>query len=265
MIHCKSFSVVWRNEIQATDIKALLSREIAAIRIPEYYDVDLCKEISDRLMSNQHYGRYINAPAIGRVGQAYFESQASEESKMRYDQKSVDWMREIRAGCKPFLSPMDKLRLELDEVWPPGAKLGCLGSTKMFAGLARHFVEGSEAEPHTDVLAWDAEEEPEAQNINNQIATNTYLSIPDQGGELSLWDVWPTKDEYEMLRKKGSYGLKRNLLPAPVATISPTLGEMILFHPQRVHAVEKIEAGSRVTWSSFFGHIDDESPLFIWS
>lgn len=265
MIHCKNFQIAWRDSINSDDIKRILNREIAAIRIRNYYPKDTCVLVSERLMKSDYYGRYVNAPKIGRVGQAFFESQASDNSKKRYERMSVEWMQQIRLGCAPFISPIDKLRLELDEVWPPGAMLGQIGVTKMFAGLARHFAEGSEAEPHTDVLAWDAPSEPDAQELSGQIAANTYLTVPDKGGELTLWDVWPNKEQYEELRKPGSYGLRRDCLPEPIVSIKPSIGELILFHPQRVHAVEEIKQGSRVTWSNFIGHKSDNEPLTVWS
>jgi len=265
MKHEREFPIIWRNELCIDDLNDVLSKKVAAIRIPKYYQPNLCAEISRRLISSQFYGRYVNAPNIGRVGQAFFESQASEKSKEAYKAKSIEWIREIREGCAPHLSPIDKLRLELDEVWPPGATLGDIGGAKMFAGLARHFDVGSEAEPHTDVLAWDALDEPNAKSVRGQLATNTYLTIPEKGGELTLWDVWPNREEYEKMRVVGSYGLKRDLLPEPIATIKPEVGELIIFHPQRVHAVEKIEAGSRVTWSCFLGHRSNDQPLIMWS
>ena len=265
MIHCHSFPIVWRENIKPEDIRALLNKEIAAVRIPNYFSSEICDALSARLIKSPHFGKYVNAPKIGRVGQAFFESQASNRSKASYEENAVKWIREMRTGCSPFLSPIDRLRLELDEVWDAGCHLGMMSDHKMFAGLAREFGEDSEAEPHTDVLAWDAPKEADAQRLSGQIAWNTYLKIPESGGELTLWDFWPTKEEYKELQTPGSYGLKEDKLPEPIATIMPEKGEMIMFHPQRVHAVRKITSGSRVSWSSFIGHVSDDKPLFIWS
>lgn len=265
MMYCNSFPIIWRDEITLGDLNRVINREVAALRVPNYFSEDMSREIAERLIGSELYGRYVNAPQIGRVGQAFFESQASETSKARYEANAVAWMREIREGCSPFLSPIDKFRVEMDEVWPPGTKLGSLSSCKLFAGLARHFDEGSEAEPHNDVLAWDAPGDPDAEKVISQLAWNTYLKVPEEGGELTLWDVWPTKDEYEDMRVPGSYGLQRGMLPEAIASIKPEVGEMIIFDPARVHAVEKIIAGSRVTWSCFAGYMGDAEPLMLWS
>lgn len=265
MKHCNDYPIVWRDEILKSDLEALFSKKIAALRVQNFVAPKEAEDISNRLINNNLYGKYANAPQIGRVGQAFFECQVSETARARYFGEATDWIRQIRKGCEPYLSPIDRLRLELDEVWPNGASIGQLSGKKMFVGLARHFGVGAEAEPHTDVLAWDAPDEADAQRLSDQLAWNTYLTVPDKGGELVLWDVWPDKDSYSEMKKPDSYGLRRELLPEPIATIKPKAGEMIIFHPQRVHAVQKTTRGSRVTWSCFIGKSRDDGSLFLWS
>lgn len=258
-------SVLIRDRLREDDLLALMAGEIVAIRIKDYFPAHRCAEIADRLVASRLYGRYINANAIGRVGQAFFESQADEKSRARYERDATEWIKELRERCDPYLTPVDKFRLELDEAWTAGARVATMGQRKMFAGLARHFAEGSEAEPHQDVFAWDAPGKPEAMALKGQLAWNTYLTIPEKGGELVLWDVALSREQYDRQRVPKSYGVGRETLPEPVAVLKPEQGEMILFNAGRVHAVAKIEVGSRVTWSAFVGYAAEEYPLIIWS
>ncbi|MFM7852644.1 MAG: hypothetical protein ACKO96_12205, partial [Flammeovirgaceae bacterium] len=163
--------------------------------------------IADRMLKMDIYGDYENAPLIGRIGQAFFESQTSAETTERYWKNAICWVRMMREVCQPYLTPIDKLRLEMDEVWPMGSSLGSLEGRRMFAGLARVFKEGAYAEAHQDVLSWDTPESISAKKISGQIAANTYLKMPKHGGELKLWRVELSREEYEKIKIKDSYGL----------------------------------------------------------
>ena len=238
--------------------------QLVAIRIKNYYDPAKCEELAEKLIGSPLYGKYVNAP-IGRSGVAYFECQADEESRKRYEEHGVTWIRELRERASPCLSPFDKFRLELDEAWTAGAYINSLNGRKMFGGLVRHFIENSEAEAHEDVLAWDAPESASITGIAGQFAWNTYLKVPSKGGELVIWDISLSRKEYEERKILNSYGLRRERLPDPVAVLQPEVGEMILFNAGFVHAVEKIQEGSRVTWSCFAGYRGPHDPFLIWS
>lgn len=257
--------VLERKEIAPKDLIGLFDGSVTAIRIPSYYPEETADLISRALLHSDMHGKYENAPNIGRVGQAFFESQASEVAARRYERDAVKWIRDLRAGMFPVLTPVDRMRLELDEVWPAGAHVAVMGGRKMFVGLARTFGEGSDAEPHQDVFWWDAPESAEAHSVQSQVAMNVYLTMPASGGELTLWAVSYDRQEYNRLRIEQSYGLKRAQLPTPIVTIRPRVGELILFNATKVHAVEEIKKGTRVTWSCFVGYQGDKSPLVLWS
>jgi hypothetical protein len=165
--------------------------------------------------------------------------------------------------CSPDLTPIDQFRLELDELWVPGAHVATLNGRKMFVGIVRHFGEGSEAEAHQDVFAWDAPTSPEA--LAGQLTAIVYLSLPVRGGQLAIWNLSLSHEEYERQRVPNSYGLRRETLPDPDVVLEPEQGELILFNAGLVHAVEKIEVGSRVTWSCFIGFRGANDSLVVWS
>lgn len=244
---------------------ALIGGEVIAIRVPNFYPEDICARIATRIRKSDMYGHYVNAPEIARVGQAFFESVASTRLRKIYHAEAVEWIHAMRACCEPYLSPIDKLRLVLDEIWPSGSRLGTLQGKKMFIGLARFFDAGAGAEPHQDVLAWDAPGVEEAERIEVQIAANVYLKIPQGGGDLLIWPVTLSREEYERARIQGSYGVHGSMLPYAPVRISPKPGELILFNSHLVHAVERAREGQRVTWSCFVGSQGAHQTLMMWS
>jgi hypothetical protein len=257
--------VIEKSEITQEDLLGLFNGGLAAVRVPGYYSTEQSKAITQVLLNSTLHGKYENAPNIGRVGQAFFESQANEKLAQRYEKEAVKWIRELREGFSPNLTPIDRFRLEVDELWPHGANVAKMKGRKMFVGLARTFGQGSRAEPHQDMFHWDAPESVEANVVSTQIAMNVYLHLPDDGGELILWPVSYNRNGYEERRIPGSYGLREETLPEPVATLHPRLGELILFNATKVHSVGKIKAGARVSWSCFVGYQGTDAPLVLWS
>lgn len=261
----QSKNIIITKELQKWHLDGLFNKTIDVVRVPKYFSEQNSKEVANKIKKSQFFGNYVNAPKISRIGQAFFECQNDEVSLNRYRELANVWIKEMRKEVSPFLTPIDRLRLELSEVWPSHCHLAEIGKHKLFAGLVREFTEGAYAEPHNDVLSWDLINEMHT-NITNQITANVYLETSEKGGELKLWHVWPeTKEEYNSIRIEGSYGVKEELLNDSYIEITPEVGELILFNPMRIHSVEEILRGSRLTWSCFIGQENDTKALQIWS
>jgi hypothetical protein len=258
--------VAVRQGLREDDLYDLTEGRTLAIHVPGYYPPDYAQMLSHRLQSHELFGRYANAPDIGRVGMAYFETVNDPERRRRYYELAPGWIQALRDAYAPFQSPMDKLRLQLQEHWPCGANLENIEGRPMFVGLARVFGSGAGAHPHQDVLRRDAARGcARAGSLITQLAANIYLCPSAEGGELELWS-WRLSDaEYEALQMPGSYGLDRARLPEPEAVLRPGAGDAILFDATRLHAVRPARGGPRVTVSCFIGYRGRDQPLTYWS
>lgn len=257
-------NIIFSNELKQWHLKGLLDHSIDVIRIPNYYTKENSSDIANKLRSSEYFGSYVNAPLIGRVGQAYFECQNDELSLARYKKNALKWVRNMRQQLHPYITPIDRLRVEIGDSWIHGCNLATIDGNKLFAGLVREFKENSYAEPHNDVLAWDVTGD-DSTDVTNQLSANIYLETSQEGGELVLWNEWPIQSEYNVIKIDGSYGVDRNKIMPPQIEITPQQGELILFNPMRIHSVEKIQSGSRMTWTCFIGYSNDNNPLVVWS
>lgn len=249
--------------LNAQDLIDMAQERISAIVIPGFYSSDLCNRVKNYLNTNVEH--YINAPSIGRAGMAYFETQNKKELIEEYYQSAVPNIEKIRQAFYPTISPMDLLRLKLQEIWEAGANIENIDGRKMFVGLCRIVEPGIDFLPHQDLFKSDAPDAAAAYSLTAQFAANIYLDVADYGGELDLWNYSLDKKHYDNLRENGCYGIERDKLPLPSITYQPKIGDLILFNAMRLHAVKPTESKSRLTISCFIGYRGVQKPLTYWS
>ncbi|MEO1432230.1 MAG: 2OG-Fe(II) oxygenase [Cyanobacteria bacterium J06632_19] len=258
-----------------TDLLDLLHGKLLALRIPNYYHHEQAQKISEQLIEQDSLERYHRAPDVGvqRTGITFFETNGNIEMLERYYQQAPVCNRNIRYTCSPFLSPIDKLRLDLGDMWLAGACIENLHNRTMLAGIGRVFEDNFELPPHQDILARDILDAPiyptyPFSNLLTQLSSNIYLRTPKFGGELEIWNVKPsTIRQPEIHDKEYKYEgiIDRKILPPATAVIKPQIGELILFDSARVHAVKASHGGPRVSMSMFIGYRNPDEPLTYWS
>jgi CRP-like cAMP-binding protein len=258
--------VVVRNEVRLADLRDIIDGKLLAVRVPGWYTSRQCQQLTRRLLRHPGFSRYSIAPDVGvqRVGYSYFETRGDKERLEHYFDQAVPTIDEVRRVCAPLLTPIDRLRLELDERWPGGAGLAMLSGRKMFAGISRLFEDGHALPPHQDVLARETEDEVAARLLA-QLTVNIYLRTPRAGGELEIWDLIPNEEQVAELYAGDYDFLDTAKLPPSAALIRPGVGELVLMLSNRIHAVRPSSGGPRVSMSCFVGNTGEDERLVLWN
>ncbi|WP_051011299.1 2OG-Fe(II) oxygenase [Bartonella rattaustraliani] len=123
---------------------------------------------------------------------------------------------------------------------------------------------GIDLEPHIDDLEWTLPKDIDFK-LKHQLSANIYLQVPEKGGELELWNILPSAQEYEKLKGNRHYGINRHDMPPPAVTLKPELGDLIFLNPPFIHAVRPVADADRITASAFIGIEADDKSLVYWS
>lgn len=248
-------------------LAALFERRISALHVPGFCASGSAESLCEWVMARSGIENWkVN---VFRKGTATIEDSdtaygigipfglavRSRESFVRYFQEAAPLGREMRTAAGG-LSPIDRLRLDLDEAWPKGARIARFRGLRRALGLARVMtptglfdgVAKTEGMVHVDTL-------PVQKKGAGRFSANIYVHMPPAGGELSIYNVSPTS--MDLLR---NFSLMKNLinfdasaqdvirskLPPPL-TLRPAVGDLILLDTSRPHAVRGFTDGYRVT------------------
>ena len=264
--------VLTLNNLDLASLEALFTNKICAIRVPNYADSDMCDNLSSWFLKNENIEEYHHEVrvddkvkylkyGVDRVGVAYnttYNKPADSAENIKYHHEALSGIRALREAMHPHLSPIDKLRLELDEIWTYDASVASFEGKKMFVGIGRVMQPETshlaETQPHFDSV-------PEKLSIlSGQFSANVYLKLPPSGGELELWDIPPlpiTEIDNADLDTDWRSNLPQSLL------IKPEKGDLILINTRRAHAIRKFDQGERATVQCFIGVKADHS-LALW-
>ncbi|MEM9522565.1 MAG: 2OG-Fe(II) oxygenase [Pseudomonadota bacterium] len=244
---------------------SLFKREYIVVRVPKFYHPQHCAAVAEKVLSD------IDANAGSGIYESnidsFWSAHEDHERSRRYFEHGIVLQRRLRQASAPFPSPIDLLRLTLDESWPGGAGLMRQSGMKAPFGISRLWREGSEGLPHQDSLNREVGADGGAIRLDDQIGVNIFLTTSDKGGEVETWDLVIGDNEYEKIsdRFKGSYGYTREMLPKESVVITPEVGDLIMINTACVHAIRKITAGARLTISGFVGNAGADQPLVCWS
>lgn len=250
-----------RLEFDATE--KLVREDVLAIHLRSFIPEDVAGQLSEQIIGHG-YQRYLNAPSIGRIGMAFYEAENQPPLMADYFESVFENIHELRKRCAPYISPIDLLRCTLDEVWPAGAQLESLYGRKMYVGLSRVVKPGVTFLAHHDIFAKDAPDSFQANSLQAQMAANVYLSMPEKGGALQIWDRQLSPKVFDEMRGD-SYGIEPATLGEATLELCPKAGDLILFNSRRMHAVTPGTGSIRLSLSCFIGYRGPAMPLTFWS
>jgi len=257
------------SKLEGEDINAIINDKILALIIEGYYPSELCDSMSEKILESEHVKNYTHEVfEEGKLVQKYYgvdrlgfpfnltyNSPMESELVQSYYREATLGIARLRHFANPAATPIDKLRLELDEKYQWGANIAAFQGKKMLAGIGRITKAAlsylSAEQPHFDALPL------EFANLETQLAANIYLKIPDKGGELEVWDIAPVDPLTKVPQDW------RAVLP-PSIKIKPKKGDLVIFNCRRPHAIGAFEGVDRVTVQMFIGHQNNKS-LQLWN
>lgn len=126
--------------------------------------------------------------------------------------------------------------------------------------------------PHEDIsqLSDPEQEGFEIQRTQNPVAVNFYPAMPEQGGQLRVWDIAPdarTRQRLGISTSGFPYPLEA-LDRIPYVDIKAKAGDAVFLQGRFVHAVlgsNGSVSAPRITMNGFFGISADGSTVIQWT
>lgn len=261
------------DQLNRDSLNRLFNDQICVLRIPRFCPQELCQIFSEWLIKDvtllpclneirthtsvQYLDFGVDSNSIC-FNTTYYKDSNSKEHR-EYYQHALSNIRNPRQVIYPHIPPIDRLRLELDELWHPGANVAAFNGIKNSVGLFR-VVQASRSQllshnPHVDCLP------TQYMSFSGQFTANIYFHIPQNGGELEVWNVPPLKGKE--IDECQSIANWREILPEPLV-IRPDVGELVLFNARRPHSVKDFSEGVRTSIQCFVGLAEDQK-LHLWS
>lgn len=252
-------------ELNTETLIQLVNREIGAIHVKNFYPREITEKIAQKTIDHPKLGHYNKkyTSSVGRICMPHIDSEWNPDAARKYHGEAVENIHDLRSLFEPFGTPVDRIRLLLQEYWPGGANIQRLYGRKCFVGAIRVFKPSTSMfYPHHDRIDEESDA-PELEGMQEQIVANIYMQTPKTGGDLQLWLRDPSEPEKILIRDVE--GLLPESVEPPALVIHPEAGDLIIFSSRMLHAVTPSKDSYRVGMAAFVGCYGQDRPLGYWS
>jgi len=240
----------------------LAAGTLAAVRVPSFLDTASCTSALatlDRLPTADYDAARVPTPIL-RFGPALNDYRTSGRLDARRYWEDAEAARAAwqRAGMRP--DPITLSLARLGGAWGAAVTPATIEGRPVFGGTLREINAG--ALIHYDDINREFPSGLFDQEVLAQLAFNVWAAAPDAGGATTVWrHRWEPADE----QHRTAYGYAAAAVkPCQQVTLTPRLGDALLFNPSNFHAVEPNHEGRRIAFAFFLG-LTTTGQLITWS
>ena len=251
---------MWENNkiqpLSHSTLCALIDNRIPGVCISDFATAKEAENFTDELTESAC--RTNSIKQVTRLGISQYEQglQASKENYFTLAKQLNEEFSKIfdQSDFEPvqrLIKIFKENGFEADVMQEPG-----MGS--YFAGTGK--LRNGKSPIHVDFAAQDSDGW-EVAKANVQLAWNFYLRVPENGGELLLWDKqWNSEDDIHQV--EDSYYYHDDVVQhAKMLRVKVHPGEVIIINSRNYHAVSEVE--DRLAFGSFISVFNN--MLRLWS
>src|SRR4051794_28473572 len=103
----------------------LSTRAIGAIHVKRFYPPELAEDAAKKAINHPALGHYHKkyTSSVGRVYMPHIDTKWDPGQIAAYHDAAIPSIHDVRSMFYPCMSPVDQMRLLLQELWPAGANL----------------------------------------------------------------------------------------------------------------------------------------------
>lgn len=264
-------------------LRDLFTNRILAIQLPGFANPEVCEVMSSNILKQKlkNWNIYdlkteYKPSDVEVFGEPFSMANKTDESWQRYFDNSIATSENLRGMAAPYVSPYDKFRIMLDELWDHGMTVARYKGRKMTPGLVRVMFDTAKTVTETS-LGCHVDTSPLLSNSFGQFSVNVYLKQAQTGGHLYLWNPkittlpqaighWHSVKNFFVESNYNNEELQlrfQKLLPRPLK-IEIKSGDAVIFNTGRPHAVVPFTGGPRVSLQAFLNYKKGR-PVEIWA